>query len=133
MASQADVDALHRSDCILCHGYTGTKLSPTIVAQAIEAISDDLRAIERSLSLTEHRAPDPTFSAIAYAWVSGEGFAEIVAEEELTGGDFVRNMKQLIDLLRQIATVAPSEATRRAAAEAVAGAYRGVVADSAAG
>ena len=97
----------------------------------IDAISADLRAVERSLSLAEHRAPDPTFAAIAQAWVAGEGFAEIVGEEELTGGDFVRNMKQLIDLLRQIATIAPQASTRHAAAEAVRAAFRGVVADSA--
>lgn len=96
----------------------------------IEAISDDLRASERSLSLAEHRPPDPTFAAVAHAWVAGEGFADIIAEEDLTGGDFVRNVKQLIDLLRQVATVAPDPDTRRAAAEAVSGAFRGVVADS---
>ena len=98
----------------------------------LAAMSEDLAAVERSLSLSEHRDVDPTFAAVAHAWVAGEGFAEIVEEEELTGGDFVRNMKQLIDLMRQIATVAPSAATRRAAADAVKGAFRGVVADSAA-
>jgi ATP-dependent RNA helicase HelY len=64
--------------------------------------------------------------------VAGEGFAEVVSEEELTGGDFVRTMKQLIDLLRQVATIAPSPATRRAASKAAEAAFRGVVADSAA-
>jgi ATP-dependent RNA helicase HelY len=88
--------------------------------------------MERSIGLGEHRSPDPTFAAIAHAWVAGEGFAEIVDEEELTGGDFVRTMKQLIDLLRQVATVAPQAATRRAAAEAVESARRGVVADGSA-
>lgn len=98
----------------------------------VSVISSDLRSAERSLSLSEHREPDPTFAAVAHAWVAGEGFAEIVAEEELTGGDFVRNMKQLIDLLRQIATVSPNEATRRSASDAIEAAFRGVVADSAA-
>ena len=35
LTSAADVDALHRSDCTLCHGYSGTNLDPTVVAQAI--------------------------------------------------------------------------------------------------
>ena len=96
------------------------------------AISEDLRATERSVGLAEHRAPDPTFAAIAYAWVAGEGFAEVVADDELTGGDFVRTTKQLIDLLRQLAIVVPNHATRRAAAQAAEAAFRGVVADSAA-
>ena len=80
----------------------------------------------------EHRPPDPTFAAIAHAWVAGEGFAEVVTDEELTGGDFVRAIKQLIDILRQLAVTAPSAATRRAAGAAAQAAFRGVVADSSA-
>jgi ATP-dependent RNA helicase HelY len=100
--------------------------------QQLEALSADLRARERSVGLGEHRPPDPTFAAIAHAWVAGEGFAEIVDEEELTGGDFVRTMKQLIDLLRQVATIAADPGVRRAAADAVDGARRGVVLDGSA-
>ena len=97
----------------------------------IAAISEELQAQERAVGLGEHRAPDPTFVAVAHAWVAGEGFAEVVADEELTGGDFVRAMKQLIDLLRQIALIAPDHRhtggrpPRRPSA-----AFRGVVADS---
>jgi superfamily II RNA helicase len=42
-------------------------------------------------------------------------------------GDFVRNVRQLIDLVRQLAQVAPSAATRRDADLAVALLRRGVV------
>ena len=65
------------------------------------------RSSSSSTGSAVHRPPEPTFFAVAYAWVAGESFAEVVADEELTGGDFVRTMKQLIDLLGQIATVAP--------------------------
>jgi ATP-dependent RNA helicase HelY len=98
----------------------------------LAAISEDLRATERSVGLGEHRPPDPTFAAIAHAWVAGEGFAEVVGDDEMTGGDFVRTTKQLIDLLRQLAVIAPDPSTRSAAAEAAEAAFRGVVADSAA-
>jgi ATP-dependent RNA helicase HelY len=98
--------------------------------RSVEAVSQDLAAMERSVGIAEHRPPDPTFLAIAYAWVAGEGFAEVVADEELTGGDFVRTVKQLIDLLGQVAQVAPEAATRRAAQRAADAAFRGVVADS---
>lgn len=101
-------------------------------SRRVLAISEDLRATERSVGLGEHRPPDPTFAAIAHAWVAGEGFADVVGDEELTGGDFVRTTKQLIDLLRQLTIIAPSASTRRTAAEAVERAFRGVVADSAA-
>jgi ATP-dependent RNA helicase HelY len=93
------------------------------------AISDELRADEAALGLAEHRPPDPTFAAIAHAWVSGEGLADIIDDEDVTGGDFVRTMKQLIDLLRQVASVAPQAGVRAAAAAAVDAARRGVVAD----
>ncbi len=96
----------------------------------IEATSEDLAADERSLGLAEHRPPDPGFVAAAHAWVAGEGLAEVVAEEELTGGDFVRTVKQLVDLARQVALVAPDPETRERARESAGRAYRGVVADS---
>ena len=79
----------------------------------IESVSRELQATEEAASLNQHRAPDPTYIAIAYAWAAGEGFAEVVEAEELSGGDFVRTMKQLIDLLRQIGTMAPVPQTRR--------------------
>jgi hypothetical protein len=59
-----------------------------------------------------------------------EGLAEVVGDEELTGGDFVRTMKQLVDLARQVALVAPEAATRTRASEVATRAFRGVVADS---
>ena len=98
----------------------------------IESLSAELRQIEESDGLIVHRAPDPTFLAIAYAWAAGEGFAEVVEQEELTGGDFVRTIKQLIDLLRQIAIIAPVAATRRTAEQASQALFRGVVSASSA-
>ena len=100
--------------------------------QSIARISYELQDVEEGAGLSVHRPPDPTFVAIAYAWAAGEGFAEVVAEEELSGGDFVRTMKQLIDLVRQFAIVAPSKATRKVAEQAADALFRGVVADSSA-
>ncbi|MEN9822866.1 MAG: hypothetical protein RLZ04_1292 [Actinomycetota bacterium] len=97
---------------------------------SILRISDDLFDAEESAGLGVHREPDPTFVATAFSWAAGEGFAEVVAEDELSGGDFVRIVKQLIDLLRQFAIVAPSRETRRSAEEASRALFRGVVAAS---
>jgi len=97
--------------------------------QRIQAISEDLEADERSLGLGTHRPPDPGFAAAAHGWVSGEDLADVVADEELTGGDFVRTMKQLVDLARQLTLVAPSAETRSTATELATRAFRGVVAD----
>ena len=39
---------------------------------------------------------------LAHAWAAGEDLAEVISDEEISGGDFVRNVKQLIDLVRQL-------------------------------
>jgi ATP-dependent RNA helicase HelY len=108
--------------------------SPTVRKrwQRIAEISYELEEIEEEAGLAVHRPPDPTFVAIAVAWAAGEGFAEVVEPEELSGGDFVRTMKQLIDVLRQLALVAPERATRRNAGQAADQLFRGVVAASSA-
>ena len=108
--------------------------SPTVRKrwQRIAEISYELEEIEEEAGLSVHRPPDATFVAIAYAWAAGEGFAEVVEDEELSGGDFVRAMKQLIDVLRQLAIVAPVRETRHSAEQAADQLFRGVVAASSA-
>jgi hypothetical protein len=54
----------------------------------------------------------------------------VLDDEELSGGDFVRNIKQLTDLLRQIGDIAPNPATAAAARSAAEALFRGVVAAS---
>jgi ATP-dependent RNA helicase HelY len=99
-------------------------------AAAIEVMARDLARVEEKAGLGPTRAPDPTFCALAYAWAVGEDFDVVIAEEDLSGGDFVRNVKQLIDLLRQIAEVAPSPATAATARQAAERLLRGIVAVS---
>jgi ATP-dependent RNA helicase HelY len=48
----------------------------------------------------------------------------------MTGGDFVRNVKQTIDLLRQLAAVAPNPSTAATVQAAADACLRGVVAAS---
>ena len=97
---------------------------------AIEKLARQINVAEDAAGLPSTRAPDPTFLAVAFAWAAGEGFAEVVEAEELSGGDFVRTVKQLIDLLRQLAQLAPVPATARAAEQAADLLFRGVVAAS---
>ena len=52
---------------------------------------------------------------------------EIIDPEELAGGDFVRNIKQCIDLLGQLAEVAPDPTTRECARSAMEACLRGVI------
>ena len=99
-------------------------------AARVEEVARRLVRGEERAGLAPTRLPDATFLALAYAWAAGESFDVVIADEDLSGGDFVRNIKQLIDLLRQIAEVAPvpeTAATARAAADAL---FRGIVAAS---
>lgn len=98
--------------------------------RAVERIWRDLNATERDERLPETRPPDPGFTAAIHAWASGEDLADVLEDEEMTGGDFVRNVKQAIDLLRQIADVAPVPATATAARGAADACLRGVIAAS---
>ncbi|HEY8546386.1 MAG TPA: DEAD/DEAH box helicase [Acidimicrobiales bacterium] len=96
----------------------------------IEQLADELTADERAAGLPETRLPDPGFLALAHAWAAGEPLADVLDDEELSGGDFVRNVKTLIDLLRQVGEVAPVPATGRAARQAAEALHRGVVSAS---
>ncbi|MEJ5256585.1 MAG: hypothetical protein WHS89_14685, partial [Acidimicrobiales bacterium] len=100
--------------------------------EQIEQIAAELNADERRLGLSLTRGPDPGFLALAHAWAAGEGLDEVLADEEISGGDFVRNIKQLLDLLRQIADTAVDPSTASAAREASQALFRGVVAASSA-
>jgi ATP-dependent RNA helicase HelY len=97
---------------------------------SIEQVSRELDLDERRSGLVPHRPPDPSFCSTAHAWVAGGGLASVLDAEDLTGGDFVRTIKQLIDLLGQLAKVAPDPATRSAAAAAADRAFRGVISDA---
>ena len=54
----------------------------------------------------------------------------LLGDEGLTGGDFVRTTKQLIDLLRQLGDAAGNRATAASARRAADAIHRGVVAAS---
>jgi ATP-dependent RNA helicase HelY len=100
----------------------------------------DLRKAERHHGLPQTRALDPGFGAIAYAWAKGEDLTMILKqvrgaprrngqpELAMSGGDFVRNVKQLADLIRQIGAVAGTSRLERTARSAEGALVRGIVA-----
>jgi ATP-dependent RNA helicase HelY len=93
----------------------------------LERLADELRADEEAAGLPATRPPDPGFLALAHAWAAGEPLGEVLGDEDVSGGDFVRNVKTLIDLVRQIGEVAPNPDTARAARQAAEALHRGVV------
>lgn len=94
----------------------------------IERIAQRLNAAEQEAALPPTRAPDPGFLAAASAWAAGETLEAVLVSEELSGGDFVRNVKQLVDLLRQLGDVVRDATTAAAARLAADRLFRGVVA-----
>jgi ATP-dependent RNA helicase HelY len=92
----------------------------------IAEVADDLRGTETSVGIEPLRDLDPGFVAPAVRWASGATLEEAVADLELSGGDFVRNTKQVVDLLGQLRDV--SDGPRRTALdEAVRALRRGIV------
>ncbi|MBV9664560.1 MAG: DEAD/DEAH box helicase [Actinobacteria bacterium] len=98
--------------------------------QEVEKLGAELNQAEEEAGLPLTRPPDPGFAALAHGWARGEELHRIMDEDEMSGGDFVRNVKQLIDLLRQIGDAAPEAETRAAAHAAADALFRGVVAAS---
>jgi ATP-dependent RNA helicase HelY len=99
-------------------------------ARAVERLGEQLRANEDDAGLPETRTPDPGFTPYVHDWATGDTLAEVLDDDEMTGGDFVRHVKQCIDLLRQVADVAADPDTRLRAREAADACHRGVVAAS---
>ena len=95
-------------------------------AEALHQTWEELARGEEEAGLPVTRPPEAGFAEIAYRWASGEALEALFEEETEGVGDFVRNCRQLLDLLRQIRDVTPDLAP--AIDGAVAAIDRGVVA-----
>jgi ATP-dependent RNA helicase HelY len=73
----------------------------------ISKIYGKIHTAETDLNLETMRAPDFGFCWAAHKWASGNSLTNVLKGNELTVGDFVRSMKQIIDLLRQLRVAAP--------------------------
>ena len=93
-------------------------------------ISQRLATSETNHGLVVHSGPEAGFMGAALDWVNGTPLVDVLEEDELTAGDFVRTIKQLIDLLRQLSVVLYEESDRAAASTAAELCFRGVVAAS---
>ncbi len=104
---------------------------PPAVTDRLEAVSSFAGRLQgeeegEGLSLTRH--PDPGFAEAAWRWARGQPLERVLERAALAPGDFVRNARQLVDLLRQLHLVAPSGDTALAARSAADAVQRGVVA-----
>jgi ATP-dependent RNA helicase HelY len=97
------------------------------VLAATVSVWRELDEIETDNRLSFLREPDPAFAWAAHAWAQGKPL-ESVLGPDLTPGDFVRAVKQLMDLLGQVAVAAGRDTPLRSAAlKAVAALGHGVV------
>jgi len=84
---------------------------PEVLADMTRTWSE-LDQLEKDNDLSFLREPDFGFAWAAYRWARGVKLESVLDESpDLTPGDFVRSVKQLIDLLDQIASASPAPAS----------------------
>ncbi|WP_072801809.1 DEAD/DEAH box helicase [Rhodococcoides yunnanense] len=97
----------------------------------------ELRADEARHKLPPTREPDMGFVKAVYRWASDNSLVDALLAagdhgKALSGGDFVRWCRQVIDLLDQVRLASPDPELSKTAARAVSALRRGVVAVDAA-
>jgi len=98
------------------------------VANALAVVAKiwvELEDIENEFDVKTQREPDFGFCYAAYRWANGHSLSSVIKGTDMTVGDFVRCIKQLIDLLTQIGGA--SESLRPVCKEGVKRLDRGVV------
>ncbi len=104
------------------------------IADAISALSGlsaSIQALEKQHRLDFTRAPDLGFAWATYRWAEGDDLDAVLGTTDLAAGDFVRWMKQVLDLAGQVADAAGDAPLRGVARDVVRALRRGVVAYSA--
>ncbi len=100
-----------------------------VLAQMVSTWGE-LDALERDHRLQFLREPDLGFAWAAFRWAGGATLDEVLTDTDLAAGDFVRWVKQLLDLTDQIADAAGDTPLRRTARLTAGSLRRGVVAYS---
>ncbi|MGZ8571573.1 MAG: DEAD/DEAH box helicase, partial [Actinomycetota bacterium] len=68
-----------------------------------------IRRVEEEHQVELSRSLDAGFATPVFHWAEGKPLEDVLEETEMAPGDFVRNCKQLVDLLHQIEDVAEGE------------------------
>jgi len=109
-------------------GGPGGRISAAL--DETHALWVELDSLERAHHLDFLRRPDVGFSWLAYRWAEGDDLDDLLGSSDLSAGDFVRQVKQLLDLAGQVADAAGEGELRRTARSAISAMRRGVVAYS---
>ena len=106
-------------------------LATKTAIEAIEDLSLVVRDAEEAAGLPTHRFPDNGFARAASVWASGGTLAQILdVVPDMGAGDFVRTVRQIVDLLRQIERTTPNHDLARTAGRAAHAMFRGLVVGS---
>ncbi|MCG2797807.1 MAG: DEAD/DEAH box helicase [Cellulomonas sp.] len=107
-------------------GGPGSNLGRTLdeIARAASRVA----ATEREHGLTSATSIDLGLVEAVHRWALGRSLAAVLQGVELEAGDFVRWVKQVIDVLGQLSAAAPDAALRTTAEAAASALRRGVVA-----
>ncbi|MCK6209165.1 DEAD/DEAH box helicase [Georgenia sp. EYE_87] len=104
------------------HGMLGQALTATV------SLSNDLAELERVHGVPVTDPIDLGLVSAVHLWASGAALTDALDAADLGAGDFVRWCKQVLDVLDQLATAAPSGRLAVRAHEAMGLVRRGVVA-----
>ncbi len=95
----------------------------------LDKMSKKIQDLERQHGMSPHRSPDGGLHREVAAWARGASLSKIL-DPEVTPGDFVRHVRQVIDLARQVATVATDETLAETSSKVAMALDRGLVAAS---
>jgi ATP-dependent RNA helicase HelY len=105
------------------HGFpTGATAA---ASSRIDQVWEDLHRDEQRFGIPETRPIETGFAALAHGWASGHDLEDLF-DDEVAAGDFVRNCRQLLDLLRQLRDA--FDELRESATGAISSVDRGIVA-----
>lgn len=94
--------------------------------EGVLELAEELRHLETAAGVRPLRDLDAGFVAAAWRWADGADLDTSLGDLEATGGDFVRNVKQIADLVGQLRGVG-DEALRATANLTLDGLRRGIV------
>lgn len=82
------------------------------VQTQVRRIWRDINKVERDARVERSRSPEIGFAELAYRWAAGEGLADLLDDSDMPAGDFVRWVRQVIDLASQLSNAPGAQPIR---------------------
>jgi ATP-dependent RNA helicase HelY len=79
------------------------------IVDDLDGLAAELRDRERVAGLPQLRELDAGFASAAYRWASGRSLDDSMGDLQLTGGDFVRVVRMIADLVGQLRAIGDPE------------------------